>query len=76
MPKGSPGFDIVTRTHAEGHAVAWMRKNGIIEATLHINNNEICSSCFELLPRMLGPDRQLTVITPNGTKVVFTGVKP
>jgi RHS repeat-associated protein len=76
MPKGSPGFDIVTRTHAEGHAAAWMSQNGVMDATLHINNYEICPSCFRLLPRMLGFGRTLTVIGPNGTSVTFVGVAP
>lgn len=76
MPKGSPGFDIVTRTHAEGHAAAWMRQNGVMEATLHINNFEICPSCMKLLNRMLPPGAELTVITPNGVRVTFKGIAP
>jgi RHS repeat-associated protein len=74
MPKGSPGFDIVTRTHVEGHAAAAMQQLGLKDATVVINNPQICSSCTELLPRMLEPGSHLTVVTSNGTSTTFTGV--
>lgn len=66
IPRGTSGFDIVTRTHAEGHAAALMRQGGITEATLYINNPAICDSCTKLLERMLLPGSRLTVVTPNG----------
>ena len=76
VPKGTSGFDIVTRTHVEGHAAASMRASGASEATLYINNPEICSSCGKLLPKMLPPGARLTVVTPTGS-TTFTGiVKP
>jgi len=74
MPKGSPGFDIVTRTHVEGHAAAAMQQLGLKDATVIINNPQICSSCSALLPRMLEPGSHLTVVTSNGTSSTFTGV--
>jgi hypothetical protein len=73
MPKGSPGFDIVTRTHVEGHAAALMRTEGAASGTLHINNPVICPSCSKLLPDMLPPGSRLTVVLPNGTRVPFLG---
>ena len=73
MPKGSPGFDIVTRTHVEGHAAAIMRQQDISSATLHINNPQICASCMRLLPDMLPPNSTLNVVLPNGTQIRFTG---
>ena len=73
MPKGSPGFDIVTRTHVEGGAAALMRRQGISEGVLYINNPEICGSCAKYLPRMLQPGRTIQVVLPDGTVVPFTG---
>jgi RHS repeat-associated protein len=72
VPRGTSGFDIVTRTHVEGHAAAIMRQQGVSEATLYINNPTICPSCTNLLPRMLPSDAQLTVITPSGS-TTFVG---
>jgi hypothetical protein len=66
MPKGSAGYDIVTRTHVEGDAAAYMRQHGITSGTLYINNPEICSSCNKLLPRMLAEGSSLTVIPRGG----------
>jgi hypothetical protein len=75
MPKGSrPGFDIVTLTHVEGHAAATMRYLGINQATLYINNPKICSSCFELLPKMLPPNATLEVVLPSGRRIPFKGL--
>ena len=76
IPRGTSGFDIVTRTHVEGHAAAAMRQQGLSEATVYINNPQICPSCSRLLPRMLPPGSRLTVVLPDGTGVTFTGVTP
>jgi hypothetical protein len=73
VPRGTSGFDIVTRTHVEGHAAAAMRQGGITEGTLHINNPKICNPCTTLLPRMLPPGSKLTVVTPSGS-TTFVGV--
>jgi hypothetical protein len=73
MPKGSPGFDAFTRTHVEGHAAALMRTEGASSATLYINNPRICPNCSRLLPDMLPPGSQLTVVLPNGTRTPFLG---
>jgi RHS repeat-associated protein len=73
MLSGAPGFDIVTRTHVEGHAAAAMRQHGASTGTLYINNPEICASCAKLLPDMLPTNAHLTVILPNGTQVPFVG---
>jgi hypothetical protein len=67
IPPKTSGFDIVTRTHVEGHAAALMRTEGITDATLYINNPDICSSCSKLLERMLPTGTRLTVVTPNGS---------
>jgi len=73
MPEGASGYDIVTRTHVEGHAAAWMTQNGVTDATLYINNPEgVCSICTNLLPRMLPAGSNLTVVTPVG-RFFFTG---
>jgi RHS repeat-associated protein len=74
MPQGSSGFNIVTRTHVEGHAAAAMQQLGLKDATVIINNPQICSSCSSLLPRMLEPGSHLTVVTSSGTSTTFTGV--
>jgi hypothetical protein len=73
MPKGSPGFDIVTRTHVEGQAAALMQRQGIGEDTLYMNNPIICPNCTRNLPYMLGPGRTLQVVLPNSTPVPFRG---
>jgi len=74
MPKGSAGFDIVTKSHVEGHAAAIMRRQGISEGILYINNPVICGSCTENLSRMLGSGRSLEVVPLGGSSVPFTGV--
>jgi hypothetical protein len=76
IPRGTSGFDIVTRTHVEGHAAAVMQQQGLVEATVYINNLQICPSCSSLLPRMLPPGSSLTVVLPNGTSVTFVGAEP
>ena len=73
MPKGSPGFNRVTKTHVEGHAAALMRTLGINRGTLYINNPKICASCDKLLPRMLAPGTTLKVVRPDGAAKTFTG---
>ncbi len=47
MPPKSSGFNIVTRTHVEGHAAALMNQNNWRNGTLYINNPP-CSSCNTL----------------------------
>jgi hypothetical protein len=74
MPPGSLGFDGVTKLHVEGHAAALMWQQGIEDATLTINNPEICDSCLSLLPRMLPPGATLRVILPGGRIIEFTGI--
>jgi RHS repeat-associated protein len=76
MSPGSAGFDIVTRTHVEGHAAALMQQQGVTEGTLYLNNPVICSSCTRLLPRMLAPGSNLNIVLPNGTITPFTGATP
>lgn len=76
MPDGAPGFDIVTKSHAEGHAAALMRQGGISDATLYINNPEICGSCTKLLPTMLPPGSTLKIVLPDGTAFQFKGISP
>jgi hypothetical protein len=73
LPKGTRGFDIVTRTHVEGHAAAVMRMEGLQEATLYINNPP-CPSCTKLLPRMLPKGAELTIYGPHDYMGVFRGI--
>jgi hypothetical protein len=75
MPDGASGFNAYIRSHAEGHAVAQMIKEGVTEGTLYLNNRRICPSCekflrFELPRRGL----KLDVVLPNGITRRF-GVK-
>lgn len=74
MPKGAPGFDIVTRTHVEGQAAALMQRQGISEGMLYMNNPAMCPSCTRNLPYMLGPGRILQVYPLDGSPVPVTGV--
>jgi SCP1.201-like deaminase len=76
MPEDSPGFDGVTLIHVEGHAAALMRHYGIKDATLYINNPEICDSCRRLLPKMLPPGSTLRIVLPDGTVEPFEGLVP
>lgn len=73
MPSGSSGFDIVSKTHVEGHAAAYMRQCGLNEATLFINNPVVCSSCVKNLPKMLPSGATLQIFTGDGTSHSFTG---
>jgi len=75
IPKGTPGFDAYTRTHAEGHAAAIMRIEGIKEARLEINNPTICPNCDKLLPKMLPEGSRLEVVLPDGTSRIYEGGK-
>lgn len=74
--QGTAGYDRYTLSHAEGHAAALMRQEGITEGTLYINNRKICSSCQRLLPTMLAPGTTLNVVLPDNTIVQFTGIGP
>jgi SCP1.201-like deaminase len=71
--RGSPGFDRWTLSHVEGHAAALMWQYETSEATLEINNPDICRSCLQNLPRMLPPGSILHVVLPDGTIVDFKG---
>jgi hypothetical protein len=73
IPPKTPGFNIVTLTHVEGHASAFMRQNALTSGTLYINNMP-CPTCTNLLPRMLPPDASLRIIGPNGYDVIFKGL--
>lgn len=62
MPRGSPGFDGVTLGHVEGHAAAIMRQLELTEATLEINNPNVCDGCMQNLPKMLPSGSTLYVV--------------
>ena len=72
VPRGTAGFDIVTRTHVEGHAAAAMRQAGVRDATLLISKKP-CSACERLLPRMLPNGSRLRVVSPD-LEQLFTSV--
>jgi SCP1.201-like deaminase len=76
IPAGAPGFNMVMRTHVEGHAAALMRELGIKRATLYINNPAICPDCRTYLPSMLPPGATLKIILPDGSAVRFIGAVP
>jgi RHS repeat-associated protein len=70
MPRGAPGFDIVTRTHVEGHAAATMHQTGARAGTLVISKAP-CASCSRLLPRMLPSGSQLRIVSVQGLDKIF-----
>ena len=72
MPPGSSGYDIVSKTHVEGHAAATMVQNSWTEGTLYINNIP-CESCTRNLPRMLPTYTTLRVIYPGNYDRTFKG---
>jgi len=72
LPRGTPGMDLITKTHVEGHAAAAMRLSGTRDATLFISK-EPCSSCSRLLERMLPGGGTLRVLGPGGYDNTFTG---
>lgn len=67
IPRGTPGFNLITRAHVEGQAAAIMRNQGLEEATLYINNSPCggVQGCEYLLPRMLPEGSQLRVVSPG-----------
>jgi RHS repeat-associated protein len=71
IPQGTPGFDIVTRTHVEGHAIAYMIQNKEKTAIIIINNTP-CSSCDKLIPVMLPPGATLLIKSTNGGRKLYT----
>lgn len=73
MSKGSPGQNIVTRTHVEGHAAAHMRQAGIDKATLNFNNT-MCPSCVKNIESALPPGARLNVVEGDGTVRTFVGI--
>jgi hypothetical protein len=73
LPKGTPGFNAISKTHVEGHAGAVMRQRGIKEATIYINNPRICVPCERNLATMLPAGSKLTVVLPDGTSKTFIG---
>jgi RHS repeat-associated protein len=83
IPRGTPGFNIITRAHVEGHAAAIMRQQELEEATLYINeatlyiNKVPCGGvqgCDYLLPRMLPEGSQLRVVGPEGFDQTYAGL--
>ncbi len=76
MPRGTPGMNIVTKSHVEGHASALMRQTGSSEATLYINQVPCAGAtgCGSMLPRMLPEGAQLRVVGPGGYDKIFTGL--
>lgn len=70
MPKGTPGMNIVTKSHVEAHAAAIMRNEGLANATLWINRAPCggATGCRNLLPRMVPSGSTLTInVVPNGS---------
>jgi RHS repeat-associated protein len=73
IPTGTPGFDIITRGHVEGHTAALMRQLSLPSGRVYINNPVICQSCSRNLPSMLPHNARLEVVLPDGTVVPFIG---
>lgn len=67
IPRGTSGFNLITRAHVEGAAAAIMRQQSLEEATLYINNVPCggVQGCDYLLPRMLPEGAQLRVVAPG-----------
>jgi hypothetical protein len=66
IPRGTPGFNAVFRTHVEGHAIAYMRLHGIRHATLYINRLAPCLRvCQRMIPRALPKGYVLRVVTSD-----------
>jgi len=72
----TPGMNIVTKTHVEGHTAAIMRQRGISEAELFINKVPCggVRGCGAMLPRMLPEGAKLRVRGPNGYDKTFIGL--
>ena len=73
IPRGTPGFNPITRAHVEGQAAAIMRQQGLDEATLYINNPPCggVQGCDYLLPRMLPEGSQLRIVAPGFEQTYF-----
>lgn len=70
MPKGTPGMNIVTKSHVEAHAAAIMRNEGLSNATLWINRAPCPgdSGCQAMLPRMVPTGSTLRInVVPDGS---------
>lgn len=76
IPKGTPGFNNLVRSHVEGHAAALMRMEGASDATLFINRIPCPGTigCNAMLPRMLPEGAQLTVYGPDDFMQVYRGL--
>ena len=75
-----PGMNWTLKSHVEAHAVSAMRQLGLSDATLYLNNVP-CewgagNGCVNMLPRMLGPGRQLRVVVPGQFDTTFIGGAP
>jgi SCP1.201-like deaminase len=77
IPRGTSGFNAYFRTHVEGHAVAYMRRHGIREATVYINQAAPCAgTCMRMIPRALPEGYVLRVVGSEGRTFIFRGVAP
>jgi hypothetical protein len=62
LPKGTPGMDLVPKTHVEGHAAALMRSKGIPRAILYMNRKP-CT--YMRVGKLKGCDVQLEDMLPQ-----------
>lgn len=63
--------------HLEGQAAAFMRKDDIRDAILHINMTTPClgpSGCKQCLPQLLAAGAYLVVCSKNGRRFPFHGI--
>ena len=76
IPRGTPGFNNLVRSHVEAHAAAVMRMEGLSEATLYINRIPCASvnGCNAMLPRMLPEGARLTVHGPDDFVRTYVGL--
>jgi hypothetical protein len=84
FPTGTPGFNGYFRRHVEGHAAAYMRQEGIKDATVFINRTTPCGgTCLKAIksaggfPRIrvaLPKGYTLRVVTSDGQVLIFKGV--
>lgn len=71
MPQRSSGFDIISKSHVEGHAAALMHQNGWSSGILYINNLP-CTSCTSNLPKMLPSGSTLRIVVPTRFDQLFS----
>ena len=76
MPQGAAGFNIITRSHVEGHAAATMQTLNLTNGTLYLNNVPMRRGrgCDASVAADAWGGRQLRVVVPGEMNQVYVGV--